>query len=82
MKNILAQAIAIAPKDGVVLTDDDLNFNPNRFAKELRKATLPTHVVETQEEADQINEWVKMVTDLREDSFKVGDQYFLLPMHA
>lgn len=82
MKNILSQAIAIAPKDGVVLTDDDLNFNPNRFAKELRKATLPTHVVETQEEAAQINEWVKMVTDLREDSFKVGDQYFLLPMHA
>lgn len=80
MKNPLSQAIAIAPKTGVVI--DDLNFNPMRFAKEFRRATLPTHTVETQEEADQINEWIKMVTDLRTDSFKVGDTYFLLPMHA
>lgn len=61
---------------------DSINFDPKKFAKEVRRATVPTHTVETQEEADHMNEWVKMVTEIRDNVFKVGDRYFMLPMHA
>jgi hypothetical protein len=64
------------------VSDLSSNFDMAQFSRQVRKATLPSHTVETQEEADQINEWIALVTGMSEVHFRVGDQFHLLPMHA